>query len=147
MLSDVILPFTVECVGLLEAMTVSWVELMWYIWDFPLFLKDRYKECIRNVCCVHAHLSYIFSQQEKIFFSAAELLVMYFPIKQPQGLLCSKWKLHECWITFTRSHEYLNVYNDLLGRTHGHWGYGETTYTEKSLWKLNMGTCLPDYLA
>lgn len=114
---------------------------MWYTWNFSTLLS--------NVSCVRTPPSYIFNQQENNFFSAAaEPLVMYVPVKQPQGLLCSKCKLHECCITFTRSHEYLNVYNVLLGRTHGHLGlWGNYLFSEdKSLWKLNMATCLPDYL-
>lgn len=64
-------------------------------------------------------ISYL--QVKRLVFFLSSRTTCYVLGKQPQGLLCSKWKLHECCITFTSSHEYLEAYSVLFCRTLGHW--------------------------
>ena len=70
--------------------------------------------------------------------------------KQPQGLFCSKWKLHEYCITFTSSLEYLKAYSVLFCQILGHLGkkthLGYTEKTKASILRaMHVVMCSPRF--
>lgn len=84
-------------------------------------------------------LFHIFSQ-EAAFFFRSNRTTCYVLEKQPRGLLYSKWKLHECCITFTSSHEYLKAYSVVLQNT---WPFEKKTsiYVEDKSQHFENYTC------